>query len=91
MKLNVKKSSAMNQIRKMTSLVAVYVIIKLQQRIILKLIFNINMKVSIQAYLLSMLVIIVINNTQTSGAVNYTYRLNMKVSSILAISVITNL
>ena len=36
----------MNQIRKMTSLVAVYVIIKLQQRIILKLIFNINMKVS---------------------------------------------
>ena len=35
----------MNQIRKMTSLVAVYVIIKLQQRIILKLIFNINMKV----------------------------------------------
>ena len=81
----------MNQIRKMTSLVAVYVIIKLQQRIILKLIFNINMKVSIQAYLLSMLVIIVINNTQTSGAVNYTYRLNMKVSSILAISVITNL
>ena len=81
----------MNQIRKMTSLVAVYVIIKLQQRIILKLIFNINMKVSIQAYLLSTLVIIVINNTQTSGAVNYTYRLNMKVSSILAISVITNL
>ena len=81
----------MNQIRKMTSLVAVYVIIKLQQRIILKLIFNINMKVSIQAYLLSMLVIIVINNTQTSGAVNYTYRLNMKVSSTLAISVITNL
>ena len=71
MKLNVKKSSAMNQIRKMTSLVAVYVIIKLQQRIILKLIFNLYMKVSIQVYLLSMLVISVINNTQTSGAVNY--------------------
>ena len=49
------------------------------------------MKVSIQVYLLSMLVISVINNTQTCGAVNYTYRLNMKVSSILAISVITNL
>ena len=48
------------------------------------------MKVSIQVYLLSMLVISVINNTQTSGAVNYTYRLNMKVSSILAISVISN-
>ena len=71
----------MNQIRKMTSLVAVYVIIKLQQRIILKLIFNINMKVS------SMFVISVVNNTQTSGVVNYTYRLNMKVQSILVISV----
>ena len=44
------------------------------------------MKVSIQVYLLSMLVISVINNTQTSGAVNYTYRLNMKVSSMPAIS-----
>ena len=45
------------------------------------------MKVSIQVYLLSMLVISVINNTQTSGVVNYTYRLNMKVQSILVISV----
>ena len=36
----------MNQIRKVSSLIAVYVIIKLQQRVILKLIFNINMKVS---------------------------------------------
>ena len=49
------------------------------------------MKVSIQVYLLSMLVISVISNTLISGAVNYTYGLNMKVSSILAISVITNL
>ena len=48
------------------------------------------MKVSIQVYLLSMLVISVINNTQTSGVVIYTYGLNMKVSSILAISVISN-
>ena len=76
MKLNVKKSSAMNQIRKMTSLVAVYVIIKLQQRIILKLIFNINMKVS------SVFAISVISNTLIRRVLE-----DMKVQSILVISV----
>ena len=76
-----KKSSAMNQIRKMTSLVAVYVIIKLQQRIILKLIFNINMKVS------SMFAISVISNTLIRRVLEDIFRLNMKVQSILVISV----
>ena len=66
----------MNQIRKMTSLVAVYVIIKLQQRIILKLIFNINMKVS------SVFAISVISNTLIRRVLE-----DMKVQSILVISV----
>ena len=45
------------------------------------------MKVSIQVYLLSMLVISVISNTLIRRVLEDIFRLNMKVQSILVISV----